>query len=134
MQHLTTQHLLHLHVIKKITLGTLIKFDNVVKKWQLRTKSTEKNTLSSHSIDFCEPAGDDMDLEIILQENEGIAILESYKKTNNLNDGCRNILLDLIIKYLYKNNIKMTANLAKSISEKIVTRFPTEELVSLLKI
>lgn len=87
-----------------------------------------KDSLSSESTKIFDGNGFNLE-KLLIESSQGRAILNLYQNENELNDGCRGVLLDLIINYLFENEIKMTVTLSKIIAEKIVEVFPTEVLV-----
>ncbi|XP_055906416.1 uncharacterized protein LOC129941736 [Eupeodes corollae] len=70
-----------------------------------------------------------IDVEQILKASfQGKSILNLYKSSQNLNVGSRTIIIDLIIKYMLQEEIRMTVGIAKQIADKIGNLFKTEYL------
>ena len=53
-------------------------------------------------------------------------MLANYKKYGSLNDACRLILVDMVIKTAIKEDVIMTVKTAEQISDQIVAAFPKE--------
>lgn len=64
--------------------------------------------------------------KILESSSQGHLVLTNYKKYGVLNDACRLILVDMIIKTAIKEDIIMTIKTDEEISDQIVAAFPKE--------
>jgi len=58
-------------------------------------------------------------------------ILDYYKTNSVLNESCRNLLVEIIINNLIKNQTNMTIKLANHIADVIVAAFQSEIKVNI---
>lgn len=136
LRYITKDEIIQL--LNKHPLGTRVKFAQYVKEWQ---KSIRGNNLQdiSASIKLSEPVSisseltQSFNLENILSTNtQGAMIVNYYSMNNNLNESCRNLLVDLIIATLVDKKISMTVALANNIATVIVETFTSEIKVNYL--
>lgn len=64
--------------------------------------------------------------KILSKSSQGVLITNYYKCNKNLNENCRNLLVDLIIASLLEQKCPMFVGLASSIADTIVGTFTTE--------
>jgi len=64
--------------------------------------------------------------EVLNRSSQGSLITNYYKTNSNLNESCRNLMIDIIISNLVEKNISMTVNLADSIATTISETFTSE--------
>lgn len=109
---------------------------NLVQKWQSSKWENNESSLSIPS--FTSPCSSlestiDFSMEKLLSNStQGALIINYYKSNNNLNESCRNLLVDLIIANLIDKNHSMPISLANHISDVIVGTFTTEIKVNII--
>lgn len=122
-------------LLNKYPLGIRIKFGYYIKQWQsskFEKSSSELNLStntvksSSSSLSESEPLHSFSLDDILTNNTQGSLILNFYKSNNNLNEMCRNLLIDLIISSLLDEKRPMTTSFANHIADVIVGTFPTE--------
>lgn len=64
--------------------------------------------------------------EVLNRSSQGSLITNYYKTNSNLNESCRNLMIDIIISNFVEKNISMTVNLADSIATTISETFTSE--------
>lgn len=64
---------------------------------------------------------------ILNSTTQGRQIQNLYKKTNELQEGSRNLLVDLIINYILSNEIDLPPKLMQDITTQITDMFPSEK-------
>ncbi|KAF0749317.1 C2H2-type domain-containing protein [Aphis craccivora] len=109
LRYITKDEIIQL--LNKHPLGTRVKCAQYVKEWQ---KSIRGNTLQ------------DISASIKLSETSGAIIVNYYSMNNNLNESCRNLIVDLIIATLVDKKISMTVALVNTIATVIVETFTSE--------
>lgn len=117
------------------TIGVMATFEYNVKKWQTQEKTTVCSCQSSDLPESPNIIREKQDFEelveikvidILNKTSNGRTIIQQYKTFQKLPDGCRNILVDIIINYLIQNDIKMSVSLSEKIADQIIMIFPTE--------
>lgn len=129
LRYITKDEIIQL--LNKHPLGTRIKFVQYFKEWQ---KSLRVNTLDistsrklPESVSISSELTQSFNIENILSTNtQGAMIVNYYSLNNNLNESCRNLLVDLIIATLVDKKISMTVALANNIATVIVETFTSE--------
>lgn len=111
-------------------LGIKIKFEHAVRQWQNTVcKSISVSTQSSSkSVEKCVPVQQfqfSLD-EILNRSSQGLLVTSYYKEHNNLNETCRNFLIDIIISSLIEQNISMSIDITEKISKIFVETFTSE--------
>lgn len=126
-------------LLQNYPLGVHIKFEHCVKQWQ--NTNTSNSNLPTPS--FTSPtssllAGSSEPLpefaldEVLKRSTHGSMIISYYETNKNLNETCRNLLVDLIIASLLEKKRPMSTTLANHISDLIVGTFSTEIKVNFI--
>lgn len=130
-------------LLKKYPLGVRIKFEHFVKQWQnskwdnnssdsnLSASSFTSSSLSARSL---EPRLVFSLDEVLKRSTHGSMIINYYESNKNLNEKCRNLLVDLIIASLLEEKRSMSTALANHISDIIVETFNTEIKVNFINV
>lgn len=131
MNYIKTDQILQL--LSKYPLGVKIKFEHYVKQWQKNRQlnpsvenKPRKSISSSKSISTLYQVQHFSLDEILNKNSQGALIINYYKTNNNLNESCRNMMLDIIISDLVEKNISMSVVLADTVATTITETFPTE--------
>lgn len=125
-------------LLKKYPLGVHIKFEHYIKQWQntkmdinasnsnLPTPSFTPPASSSLLVGSAEPLPEFSLDEVLKRSTHGSMIISYYESNKNLNETCRNLLVDLIIASLFEKKRPMSTALANHISDIIIGTFTTE--------
>lgn len=125
-------------LLSNYPLGIRIKFSYFIQKWQSSKRQNNESSLSTPS--FTSPCSSlestiDFSIDKLLSNcTQGALIMNYYKSNNNLNESCRNLLIDLIIANLIDKNHPMSISLGNHISDMIVGTFTTEIKVNIIYI
>lgn len=122
----------------KINIGTIIKLEKQIKLWNLKMPNTE---YAFKEIPFAKSVPSNLTennvtdisikLDTILQDTSaGRKLQDNYLKDPQFTDASRTVLLTLITNFFETHEKKMTSDIAKSLSEEIVQKFPSENIVS----
>jgi hypothetical protein len=133
LRYITRDEIIQL--LNKKLLGTWVKFVQYVKEWQ---KSIRGNTLEisapkrlSESVSIFSELIQPFNLENILSANTQVQLIVNYYSlNNNLNESCRNLLVDLIIATIVDKKISMTVALVNHIATVITKTFTSEVKVN----
>lgn len=118
-------------------MGIRIKFGYFINEWKkskclknsiepkLSTPSFNSTLISSTSLPQEPTMFFSLD-DVLTNSTQGTLLTNYYKNNKNLNESCRNILVDLIIASLLKQNRPMSVALANQIADIIVGTFTTE--------
>jgi len=128
-------------LLHKYPLGKRINFEHYVKEWRKnftekdvrnestsRKQSTSISTISSNSSPSIssEPIQKLLLHDILTKSVQGALITDYYGSNKNLNETCRNLLVDLIVSSLIDKQMSMSICLADRIATEITGTFPTE--------
>ncbi|XP_029347666.1 uncharacterized protein LOC107882231 isoform X2 [Acyrthosiphon pisum] len=128
-------------LLHKYPLGKRIKFEHYVKQWRknsihkdVRNESTSrKRSISISSISSTsspstssEPIQSFLLHDILTKSVQGALITDYYRTNKNLNETCRNLLVDLIVSSLIDKQMSMSICLADRIATEIIGTFTTE--------
>jgi len=125
-------------LLQKYPLGVHIKFEHYLKQWQNSksdTNTSNSNLLipsvtppisSSLLARSSDPLPEFFLDEVLKRSTHGSMIISNYESNKNLNETCRNLLVDLIIASLFEKKRPMSTALANHISDIIVGTFTTE--------
>jgi len=131
-------------LLQKYPFGVHIQFEHYIRQWQNTNSVTNASnsnlpkpsfTSSTSSILLAgskEPLLDFSLDEVLKRSTHGSMIISYYKSNKNLNETCRNLLVDLIITSLLEKNLPMSTALASHISDIIVGTFTTEIKVNFI--
>lgn len=129
-------------LLRLYPLGIRIKFGYCIKEWQINSKG-EKNSIDGVLSSTSTVASSSTSLppvpsepmfsldEVLIKSSQGALITNYYKCNNSLNEGYRNLLVDLIIASLLENKCPMSVALANNIADAIVSTFTTEIKVNI---
>lgn len=128
---MTEKHVKQIFKKHKIQIGIQIEFQMWLKSWQTSTLTT--TDASSDQIQKNESHQDTQFniVKILKLSSQGRSILEIYNINQQLNDGSRSLLVELIVNYMIQNDMKMTIPIAEKIKDNILTIFPEENAVIL---
>lgn len=115
-------------LLSKYPLGVKIKFNHYVKEWRKKRQlQVPGSIITSPSVTSSYQQVLPFSVyEVLNKSSQGALITNYYKTNNNLNESCRNLMIDIIISYLVEHNISMTVNLADTIATTISETFISE--------
>ncbi|XP_029348421.1 uncharacterized protein LOC115034958 [Acyrthosiphon pisum] len=128
-------------LLQKYPLGVHRKFEHYVKQWQVTKWDTNDSNSNSPTPLFTPPISSSLlassELltrfsldEILKRSTHGSMIISYYESNKNLNETCRNLLVDLIIASLFEKKHPMCTALAKQISDMIVGTFTRKYILN----
>lgn len=112
-----------------LQLGVQFHFESWLKSWQNSNSSAKKITSEPKDsfVSSCNYSGVNFEIEHILKlSSQGRTILDLFTKNQQLNDGSRAIIVELVVNFMIQNEIKMTTDVAQKIADNIVKIFPSE--------